>query len=151
VSWVFRTTQKNSWAKVEMAMGNEIVDRNCGVEACGDSGIAVLGEQPLCLDHFLTRCYEQLGEVDPRGRNVPRGALQLATQMASVEECSTQALRISLNAQELSNLERGRLLDVLLWAGELYVLLRRPGVTFRVPEAWKSRPTTVAQASPAQQ
>jgi hypothetical protein len=136
---------------LKMLTGREMTGQNCCVESCDDLGIATLDEQPLCMDHFLARCYEQLGEVDPRGRHVPRGALELATQMASVEECSTQALRVSLSAEGLSNLERGRLLDLLLWAGELYVLLRRPGVSFRVPEAWESTRNLDPQASAAEQ
>lgn len=130
-------------------MGKERLGQNCEVQTCGDAGVAVLGEQALCMDHFLKRCYEQLGEVDPRGRKVPAGALELATRMASVEECSAQALRVSLGAEGLTNLERGQLLDLLLWAGELYVLLRRPGVTLRVPEAWAQTSHVHAQRQSA--
>jgi len=77
---------------------------------------------------------------------VPAGALQLAARMASVEECSHQALRVSLRSQTLTNLERGQLLDLLLWAGELYVLLRRPGVTITMSGPWTA-PGLNAQAS----
>lgn len=119
-------------------MDEAMAGQNCSAAGCDNLGVAVLSEQALCLEHFLESCYEQLGEVDPRGRAVPPGALQLAAQMARVEECSTQALRVSLSADGLSNLERGRLLDLLLWAGELYVLLRRPGVRFQLPEFWES-------------
>ena len=118
-------------------MGKAMAGQNCSVGTCRDLGVAVLGEQTLCLEHFVARCYEQLGEVDPRGRAIPPGALQLAAQMAMVEECSTQALRVSLTTEKLSNLERGRLLDLLLWAGELYVLLRRPGVRYGQPDVWE--------------
>ena len=45
----------------------------------------------------------------------------------ALAECSDQTLRICLSGKPLNNLERGRLLDILLWAGELYVLLRVPG------------------------
>jgi hypothetical protein len=50
---------------------------------------------------------------------------------AFIEECSRKALDISLHSKTLSNLERGRLLDILLWAGELFLLLRAPRLTFR--------------------
>jgi len=49
---------------------------------------------------------------------------------AFIEECSRRALDISLHSKKLSNLERGRLLDILLWAGELFLLLRAPRLTF---------------------
>jgi hypothetical protein len=51
----------------------------------------------------------------------------LGWMRAALEECSEQTLRICLSGRPLSNLERGRLLDILLWSGELYVLLRLPG------------------------
>jgi hypothetical protein len=37
---------------------------------------------------------------------------------------------LSLQWKDLDNLQRGRLLDILLWAGELLLLLRAPRVTF---------------------
>ncbi len=100
----------------------------CDVAGCAESAAAVLDAQTLCLSHFVVQCYEHLGELDPRARRIPRGAMELALRMAEVEECSSQALRVCLAGQNLNNLERGRLLDILLWAGELYVLLRDPGV-----------------------
>jgi hypothetical protein len=48
---------------------------------------------------------------------------------AFIEECSRKALDISLQSQSLTNLQRGRLLDILLWAGELFLLLRAPRAT----------------------
>jgi len=48
---------------------------------------------------------------------------------AFVEECSRKALDVSLQSENLSNLQRGRLLDILLWAGELFLLLRAPRLT----------------------
>jgi len=44
----------------------------------------------------------------------------------ALEEYSEQTLRVCLSETPLDNLERGRLLDILLRAGELYILLRMP-------------------------
>jgi hypothetical protein len=49
---------------------------------------------------------------------------------AFIEECSRKALDISLQNEDLTNLQRGRLLDILLWAGELFLLLRAPRTAF---------------------
>jgi hypothetical protein len=54
---------------------------------------------------------------------------------AFIEECSRKALDISLQSENLTNLQRGRLLDILLWAGELFVFLRAPRLTFAQPLA----------------
>jgi hypothetical protein len=103
--------------------------RNCKVGSCSGSAITTLDRQALCLNHFLSRCYEKLERVDPRGRKFTAEPVDLASMRAFVEECSRKALDVSLQSQNLSNLQRGRLLDILLWAGELFLLLRAPRLT----------------------
>jgi ParB-like chromosome segregation protein Spo0J len=88
-----------------------------------------LDHQALCLNHFLSRCYERLENLEPRGRKFSAESVDLASMRAFIEECSRKALDISLQSQNLTNLQRGRLLDILLWAGELFLLLRAPRLT----------------------
>lgn len=101
---------------------------HCELDPCAEPAAAVLGSQALCLNHFVAQCYQQLDELDPRTRRIPHGAIELALRMSDVEQCSHAALRVCFTEQNLNNLERGRLLDILLWAGELYALLHEPGV-----------------------
>jgi hypothetical protein len=103
--------------------------RNCKVGSCGSAAITSLDHQALCLNHFLQRCYENLEGLDPRGRKFTAEPVDLASMRAFIEECSRKALDVSLQSQDLSNLQRGRLLDILLWAGELFLLLRAPRLT----------------------
>jgi hypothetical protein len=103
--------------------------RNCGMDDCGGAAITTLDRQALCLNHFLLRCYERLERLDPRGRRFSSEPVDLAAMRAFIEECSRKALDISLQAENLNNLQRGRLLDILLWSGELFVLLRAPRLT----------------------
>ena len=103
--------------------------RNCRMGSCGGSAITALDHQALCLNHFLLCCYERLEGLDPRGRKFSAEPVDLASMRAFVEECSRKALDVSLQSKDLSNLERGRLLDILLWAGELFLLLRAPRVS----------------------
>src|SRR5260370_3672800 len=100
--------------------------RNCWVDSCGGAAITTLDHQALCLNHFLLRCYEKLEGLDPRGRKFSAEPVDLASMRAFIEECSRKALEVSLQSENLSNLQRGRLLDILLWAGELFLLLRAP-------------------------
>ncbi len=100
--------------------------RNCRVGSCGGAAITTLDHQALCLNHFLLRCYEKLEGLDPRGRQLSAKPVDLASMRAFIEECSRKALDVSLQSENLSNLQRGRLLDILLWAGELFLLLRAP-------------------------
>ena len=103
--------------------------RNCRVRACSRAATTTLDEQALCLNHFLQRCYVRLEGLDPRGRKFSAELVDLAEMRAFIEECSRKALDVSLHSENLSNLQRGRLLDILLWAGELFLLLRAPRLT----------------------
>jgi hypothetical protein len=103
--------------------------RNCRMGSCGSAAITTLDRQALCLNHFLLRCYEKLEGLDPRGRKFSAEPVDLALMRAFIEECSRKALDVSLQSKKLSNLQRGRLLDILLWAGELFLLLRAPRLT----------------------
>jgi hypothetical protein len=62
---------------------------------------------------------------------------------AFIEECSRKALDVSLQSEDLTNLQRGRLLDILLWAGELFLLLRAPRLVFA-----ESIPSPEGQSAP---
>lgn len=111
------------------AMDTMLQQRNCTENSCGRASVSTLDEEALCLKHFLARCYEELERLDPRGRGVPNEAPNPAATRAFIEECSRKALDVSLQSENLTNLERGRLLDILLWAGELFILLREPWIT----------------------
>jgi len=103
--------------------------RNCTAGSCSSAAVTSLDRKALCLNHFLQRCYERLEGLDPRGRKFSAEPVDLASMRAFIEECSRKALDVSLQSQNLSNLQRGRLLDILLWAGELFLLLRIPRLT----------------------
>jgi hypothetical protein len=102
--------------------------RNCEVRSCEKISAALLHGQDLCLTHFLTKAYEYLESFDrrgegPGGKQISR-SLNTAEARSFLKECSIQALRVSLRSATLTNLERSRLLDILLWTGELSDRLR---------------------------
>lgn len=122
-------------------------NRNCSADSCGRASTISLDQQDLCLNHFLLRCYETLEGLDPRGRKFNSEPSELVSMRLMVEECSRKALDASLHCENLSNLQRGRLLDILLWAGELFVLLRAPRLGFSESAAtFNSRPLSRATA-----
>ena len=110
-------------------MGTKVGKRSCAVGSCDCAATSTLDHQALCLDHFLMRCYERLDGLDPRGRKFSAEPVDVVSMRAFIEECSRKVLDVSLQSQNLSNLQRGRLLDILLWAGELFLLLRAPRLT----------------------
>jgi hypothetical protein len=99
----------------------------CAMADCRRLSAAALENQQLCLEHFFMRCYQALERYD-RCRDRTRWVqdTERAQLRRFLEECSAQALNVSLRQENLNNLERGRLLDVLLWAGELSECARAP-------------------------
>jgi len=118
--------------------------RNCCVDRCECTAAALLAQQALCLSHFIRGCYDQLDRIDARGWKKAPVDGELRVMRDVLEECSEQTLRVCLSERPLNNLERGQLLDILLWAGELYVVLRVP-VALRFgakSSGWETRPLT---------
>ena len=110
-----------------------LAERNCSEAACDCAAATSLAQQTLCLNHFLLRCYAKLEAVDPRGQKSREERVDLAAMRAFIEECSHKALEVSLRREDLTNLERARLLDILLWASELFLILRAPRITLEEP------------------
>jgi hypothetical protein len=105
-------------------------DRICAVDFCEGAAVASLAQQNFCLNHFIDLCYENLQRIDPRGQKHGRMPLDLPSLRAFVEECSHRTLEVALHCETIDNLQRGRLLDILLWAGELFLLFRVPSHGF---------------------
>ena len=108
----------------------------CAVPECSALAATVLRQQVWCVDHFLAQSYQALEHLEQQ-RGTERGGRPLAVREQAGEEvrtflneCSAQALNVSLGVEKLGNLERSRLLDILLWAGELSEALRRPAAQF---------------------
>ncbi len=129
-------------------MDTMLASRNCRMGSCSGAAVATLDHQALCLNHFLSRCYEKLEKLEPRGRKFSSEPVDIASMRAFIEECSRKALDISLHSQSLTNLQRGRLLDILLWAGELFLLLRAPRLTLAQSIASSDEHLAASAASP---
>src|SRR3974377_812192 len=112
-----RTLKKPEWNSTQ---------KDCSVDRCETESIIVFGERPFCLQHFITRCYEWLDQLDPAARDRSTDAAENARIKAQVEECSNRALLVSLRCETLTNLDRSRLLDILLRPSDLLYALRIP-------------------------
>jgi hypothetical protein len=122
--------------------------RNCTVEACCMPALVVLGQQPLCLMHFIVRCYEWLDYLDPMIRGKICALSELARVQSLVEECSNRALLVSLRCEDLSNLSRSRLLDILLLSSDLLFILRLPRSESPTLLAYRPKPENRAAFAP---
>ena len=102
--------------------------RKCSLDECPDPAVIWFAQQGFCVPHFLSLCYEDLNRFDGRAHGSEVDHPGSAAVRAFVEDCSRCALEMSLKCRHLDNLQRGRLLDILLWASEL---LPNPSVVVR--------------------
>jgi hypothetical protein len=107
-------------------MGRLFEMQQCTTETCTENGVIALAGNSLCLEHFFEECYERLEKYDPQVRCISREMATLDGTPMALEELVKRVLIVCLQHENLSNLDRSRLLDILLWAGELQFLLRVP-------------------------
>ena len=100
--------------------------QDCSADSCEFPSLITLGQKSLCLKHFIVRCYEWLDYLEPQIQGRALAQTDMRRAQAMVEECSNRALLISLRCNELSNLDRSRLLDILLLSSDLLFQLRVP-------------------------
>src|SRR3989442_12081875 len=98
---------------------------SCGAPGCSRPAAGTVELRPLCLEHFLTSCYAKLDRCAQQLREQPLEKSTVESMQQFVEESARQATHIAHTVDDLDNLQRARLLDILLWAGELIRRLRR--------------------------
>jgi len=104
----------------------EQAKRNCKLTLCGNSAVISLESLDLCLGHFLSSCYQRLDNLEPLIRARSLEEWQRRSAYAFLEESSNCALLIALHQEHLTNLDRSRLLDILLMTRNLQLLLKNP-------------------------
>ena len=98
----------------------------CEEGYCANSAVIALESRHLCLDHFLACCYERLDRLEPMVRSRSLEGAEILSADAFLKECSNLVLLICLRFENLSNLERSRLLNILLLSGDLQLRLCQP-------------------------
>jgi hypothetical protein len=91
---------------------------HCDAGNCGRPAMSSLELRRLCVDHFISQCYERLSHCSAS----PFGDADEAASVAMdrfLNSCAQQAARLVHPMRGLDNLERARLFDILLWSSEL--------------------------------
>jgi len=112
-----RATEKSATTGDSGELREMHLHKPCGYAHCEELGIASLGDEDLCCDHFVLRSYEFLQGIDAQ-RSGNGDVLQFAALKECVNSCLQGALEVSLRSSSLNNLQKARLLDIMLWAGE---------------------------------
>jgi hypothetical protein len=93
-------------------------DKRCSYASCPEPGITALGGEDLCCDHFVLCSYEFLEQIDRERAKNGGGNAFFTNIKGSVDSCLRGALEVSMKVSTLDNLQKARLLDIMLWAGE---------------------------------
>ncbi len=91
----------------------------CDRRGCALPVITTFCKEALCLDHFCSSSYEFLNGTDERGQLSTASNLPTTEQIQTADECARRTLAICMSKLLLNNLERARLLDILLWCGDV--------------------------------
>jgi hypothetical protein len=97
----------------------------CSVAGCGQAVAATLEGEAICGSHFISACYARLEKYDTLRKEHRLGAADAESARRFINQCSRQADEIEHGTKYLDNLDRARLLHLILWANELGRHLRR--------------------------
>ena len=104
--------------------------KTCAETGCSQHAILLLDKRSFCAEHLASHCYSRLQECE-QGEATPFSATEAAISSDTVflDECRTKLASLLVVYTRLTNIERARLLDILLWASELAEKQgeRRPG------------------------
>ena len=92
---------------------------SCHRSGCSRPVSTTFCQEALCLDHFCSRSYEILRALDKHSQLNATARPATAEQLQVADECARRTLDICMSKMLLNNLERARLLDILLWCGDV--------------------------------
>jgi hypothetical protein len=97
----------------------------CGIAGCSQALAASLDGDPFCREHFLSVCYTRLDQYEEIRKGPGLSATNSESARRFVHECTRSADEIEHSALDLGNLDRAKLLHIILSATELGRHLRR--------------------------
>ena len=98
---------------------------HCGVRGCARTADAIIDSEALCREHFISHCYAQLERFDEMQKAHRLNIPDAESVRRFINQSSRQADEIEHSTKDLDNLERARLLHIILWANEVGSYLRR--------------------------
>lgn len=98
---------------------------HCNVAGRTRDVVSSVGDEALCREHFISVCYARLEQYDEMRKGHGLSIADAKTMRRFIHECSRQADEIEHTRKGLDNLERAKLLHIILSANELGRHLRR--------------------------
>ncbi len=97
----------------------------CSIAGCGEAVAASLGGDALCRGHFISTCYTRLDHFEEIRKGSGPGAATSESMRRFIHECTRAADEIEHTGLDLDNLDRAKLVHIILSANELGRQLRR--------------------------
>jgi hypothetical protein len=97
----------------------------CSVAGCGQTVGASLNGEVFCREHFISMCYTRLDQYNEIRKGPGLSATDTESVRRFIHESTRHADEIEHSAQDLDNLDRAKLLHIILSASELGRHLRR--------------------------
>lgn len=93
----------------------------CDTAECPQHAVSWLDFRFLCVSHLVSHCYDRLEEFERAGaaHKVLSDEGKNQAGAGFLEDCSAKIASLLITHTGLENIERARLLDILLWANEL--------------------------------
>lgn len=106
----------------------------CAADGCTEAAAAFLDGREVCRTHFVAGAYRHLDSIAAQIQELHFQTQYGESASQFLEQCMREATNIACAPELPNNLERAQLLDILLWASELYGRLRRgPRVSASIP------------------
>jgi hypothetical protein len=97
----------------------------CGRANCGQAAAASLDGEAFCREHFISTCYTRLDQYEEIRKGPGLSATNTDSVRRFIHECTRSADEIEHAGLDLDNLDRAKLLHIILSASELGRHLRR--------------------------
>ncbi len=99
--------------------------RCCGHHGCDRASESTLERKQFCREHFIESCYVRLDEIAGQIRQKELHGCAPESIHRFLTECAGQVASTAMCAPYLNNLQRSRLLDILVFTRDLVNQLRR--------------------------
>jgi hypothetical protein len=97
----------------------------CNIESCDQVVAASLDGEAFCREHFISTCYTRLDRYDEIRKGPGLSATNTDSVRRFIHECTRSADQMEHGSKDLDNLDRAKLLHIILSASELGRHLRR--------------------------
>jgi hypothetical protein len=92
----------------------------CDTDQCSQRAVSWIDFRFLCVGHLVSHCYDRLEEYERAGTTHRIPSDDGKSQFHDfLEDCPAKIASLLITHAGLENIERARLLDILLWANEL--------------------------------